>query len=227
MTGLPPQAGQRPTTERAGAGGHRRPRSDLHRCLRDATKALHHRLDHHPLLSALVRPGLTIDRYGDALQALQGVFAGAEPAIEDFLAVRPGLFDYRSRRKLPALQADLAALGRDPAPRALRCPAPASVADLIGLLYTVEGTSLGAYHIRRHLCRQGWDGRLPMRFLTADPDRTDGAWAEFLSFADRACAPGDPARAAQMAAAIFPAAIRHLDGSLPPSSGDRDRTVSS
>lgn len=186
-------------------------RSELHKDLREATKALHHRLDHHPLLAPLVRPGLTIGRYGDALDVLHDVFAAAESLIETFLAGHPGLFDYASRRKLPALRADLAALGRAPRNRPPSLPAPASIAELVGLLYAVEGTTMGARHIVRQLCRQAWDGRLPMRFFHGYGERTAALWNEFLAFADSRCPTADRPLAAATAASLFQAVMDHLD----------------
>lgn len=63
----------------------------LHHHLRQATKQLHHTIDHHPVLAPLVRPDLTPVQYGHALEALHGV--QVQVAILEFLARHPGLFD--------------------------------------------------------------------------------------------------------------------------------------
>jgi heme oxygenase len=46
-------------------------RSELHDQLRQAAKAPHRLVDHHPLLAPLIRSELTEKQYGDALAALQ------------------------------------------------------------------------------------------------------------------------------------------------------------
>lgn len=66
--------------------------------------------------------------------------------------------DYASsRRKLPALDADLACLGRDPKPLRQNLPAPVKPENLpqaLGLLYVIEGATLGGSVIRRALDAQ-------------------------------------------------------------------------
>ena len=185
-------------------------RSNLHDCLRQATKASHRRLDHHPLLAPLVRNDLTLAQYGDALAALYGVYAPLEKEIDAFLAIRPALFDYHRRRKLPALKDDLAALGRAPRKREMRYPAPTTIAELVGVLYTVEGSAMGGQSIARCLRRAGFDV-LPMRFFSGYGEDAEVRWREFLTFADETCAGADNPSAAATAASLFQAIKTHLD----------------
>lgn len=187
------------------------PRSDLHARLRLATKALHHLLDHHPVVAPLVRDDLTLDQYGDALAALHGVYAPLEAGIDAFLKTMPGLFDYNPRRKLPALQDDLAKLGRRPWSRQISHTTPARVAELVGVLYTVEGTTMGGQHILRCLRQRNFD-RLPTRFFSVYGDQTDSLWGDFLAFADRACPAAEHRRAEATALALFQAVKTYLDG---------------
>lgn len=121
--------------------------SQLHRVLRDATKLSHHALDRHPLLAPLLTRELTVMQYGAALAALHGVYAQAEDVCLSFLDEHPGLFDYRSRRKLPALELDLAELGRTGVPSRMEFTAPQNIGALIGILYTIEGSTHGGQFI--------------------------------------------------------------------------------
>jgi heme oxygenase len=82
--------------------------STLHQQLRLATKEPHHALDHHPLMARLLAPDISRREYGDALVAMHGVVASAEAALLAYLSHHPALFDYAPRRKLAALEADLA-----------------------------------------------------------------------------------------------------------------------
>ncbi len=187
--------------------------SELHRQLRMATKLPHHSLDHHPVLAPLLRPDLSVIQYGDALAALHGIYAQAEAWIFDFLAQNPGLFDYRPRRKLPALAADLAALGRSPVRFCGKfSPAP-GIGALIGILYTLEGSSQGGQFIARNL-RALHDGKLPIEFFSGAGDRSRENWEGFLRFAETACPRSEYAAAADTAAALFRAIRDHLDRAL-------------
>jgi heme oxygenase len=185
-------------------------RSELHDKLRQVAKAPHRLVDHHPLLAPLLRNDLTEGQYGDALAALHGVYAPLEAGIDDFLKIRPELFDYHTRRKLPSLNDDLAELGRLPGEREMRYPVPATIAELVGVLYTVEGSAMGGQSIARCL-RQGGLDRLPMRFFSGHGEHADARWLEFLAFADASCPAADCGSAAMTVASLFQAIKKHLD----------------
>ena len=75
---------------------------DLHALLRQQTADLHRRLDSAPALLTLMRPGLTLSGYAEALRRYEAAHAGVEPALQALApACPPGLPPYRSR--LPAL----------------------------------------------------------------------------------------------------------------------------
>ncbi len=166
---------------------------ELHNALRDATKVLHHRLDHHPLLLPLMRPDLTIRQYGDALLAFYALLKPLEADIEGFLAAHPGLFDYDDRRKSPLLESDINAIGRlDPADIAYH---PCwqgqplhSIAELIGVLYCTEGSMLGTQVIVRQL-----RSSLPpaaasaICYFSGYGAATESRWLGFWEFANRHC----------------------------------------
>lgn len=184
--------------------------SALHCRLREATRAPHHTLDHHPLLAPLLDPRLSVAEYGNALAALYGAYAPAEAWILAFLERHPGLFDYRSRRKLPALEADLAALGRSAPDTRADVVAESNIGSLIGILYTLEGSTLGGQVIASKLMRLG-GAELPLRFFGGYGEASRQRWEEFLRFADTACPPGEYEAAASAAVALFGAFKNHLD----------------
>ena len=184
--------------------------SPLHAALRQATRLPHHALDHHLLLAPLVRPGADVVQYGNALAALHGIYAQAESAVFRFLAAHPGLFDYRSREKLPALDADLAALGRQPLPARAGGPELQSIGALIGVLYTVEGSTLGGQYIARNL-RQHPGAGLPMQFFSGYGENARQRWSEFLQFADANCPPNEIEAATSTAVLLFESIRVHLD----------------
>lgn len=184
--------------------------SELHALLRQATKKPHHELDHHPLLTPLLKAHLDIIEYGNALAALHGIYSMAEAWILEFLEQHPGLFDYGSRLKLPALDADLAILGRLPVPASQDFVAPPRVGALIGVLYTLEGSTQGGQFIARSL-RQHGPQDLPIRFFSGYGEMSQQRWNEFLEFADTQCPEDDYGVATATAVSLFGAIKTQLD----------------
>ena len=191
--------------------------STLHQQLRLATKEPHHALDHHPLMARLLAPDISRREYGDALVAMHGVIANAEATLLAYLSHHPELFDYAPRRKLPALEADLAALGRPPATAAVTLPPIDRTGALFGMLYTLEGATLGGQFIAAKLRQQG-AGDFPMQYYTVYGAQTRSNWLAFLELAEQRCPPADYACAAATAVALFDAIRVHLDTSHVPSS---------
>jgi heme oxygenase len=187
---------------------------DLHQRLRQATKQPHHVLDHHPVLAPLIRPDVSVAQYGDALAALHGVQASAEAAILVFLADHPDLFDYTVRRKLSALEADLAALGRRPQPLTNLFPSLHSQGALTGMLYTIEGATQGGQYIARNL-RQSALARFPLAFFDIYGDQSQQRWDEFLEFARR-CPQDQHDQSVATAVAMFKAIEHQMDACLKP-----------
>ncbi len=119
----------------------------LHARLREATAAAHDALERDLDWQARVA---TLPGYGDLLVRLRGFHAAYEPAIASALD-DPDFFD--PRRRLAALDADLAALDRN-ALKALATPASPRLDGAgagLGALYVLEGSTLGGAVIGRHV----------------------------------------------------------------------------
>jgi heme oxygenase len=178
--------------------------------LRQATKAAHHRLDHHPLLAALLDPAINYQCYGDALAALHGVFSAAES-----LVAKQEMDDFPYRSRTPALDADLAELGRIPFPFTGCLPAPDIAGAHIGLLYVLEGSALGGQVLARQL-RLALGAECPLRFFTGQGEiATASRWAAFWQYANHCCDPADFPVAEAAAIGLFAAFSQHLDTCLP------------
>jgi len=183
--------------------------SAMHWHLRQATKQPHHVLDHHPMLAPLLRADLTRQQYGNALAALHGIQQRAEDGILAFLDQHPGLFDYQSRRKVWALNADLAALGRESMEIAEHFPEPQSIGGLIGVLYAIEGSTQGGLMIAR-LLQALPIAPLPVAYFTVYGTASAQKWAEFLQFADRHSDKEELDIAAATAISAFDAIHAHM-----------------
>ena len=158
--------------------------------LRQHTHAHHVRLNRHPRPQQLVAADLPLAAYCDLLAVYHGYYAAIEPAIELCLTASGAAFDYAPRRKLPWLIEDLGCLAI--APRAARLPPAvqlltrlANLGEAIGVLYAIEGSTLGGQVIGRHLGRSlqigaGNGGR----FFAGYGKDTENRWQQFCQFAE-------------------------------------------
>lgn len=123
--------------------------------LKQATQAAHTQLEALVDAKALLDGSLGLEGYARLILGNYHWHQLIEPALLAAFADDDD-FDYRPRRKLPALEADLACLGLHP--QRLRAelspPEPASQAQALGLLYVIEGATLGGSVIRRALKQQ-------------------------------------------------------------------------
>ena len=147
---------------------------DLLQRLRDATRPAHAALEREMgLLSQIPsRAGMRA-----LLGRFHGFHAASEPALEAALADDQFLLP---RRRLDALRQDLMALGVPPEQIAA-LPRPA-LPDLqppgaaLGLLYVMEGSTLGGQMIARHLKAATW--LPPLRFFAGHGKQTAALWRE-------------------------------------------------
>ncbi len=131
--------------------------SSARQFLREATHAEHVRLNLHPLLSGITKPGYSLDRYQLVLIAYYHLYKAIEGGVERALGALHLPFLYAPRRKLPWIEEDLAQFGLDPESAAFQPKSPVGpvsypeAGDLVGVLYAIEGSSLGGKVISRHL----------------------------------------------------------------------------
>ncbi len=159
---------------------------DARQQLRRGTHDEHVRLNQHPMLLGLTRPGYPMARYRMLMAAYYHFYRAIEEGIEQS---GDAAFDYAPRRKLPWLQEDLAYLDIDPlaAENLPRQPlpdmTPEDVGELAGMLYTIEGSTLGGQVISRHLSvHHGLGPDCGGRFFSAYHHLTDQRWHEFQQF---------------------------------------------
>ena len=167
------------------------------------------------MLAPLIERELTVPQYGLALAALHGVYAQAETWVLEFLAEHPRLFDYQSRRKLPALESDLKTLGRSPLTCKMQFKAEVTLGALVGVLYVLEGSTQGGQFIARNL-KLIPGASLPIRFFSGYGDQSRQRWDEFLQFADSQCPLAEYEQAASTAVSVFDAIKTQLDSAYDP-----------
>lgn len=192
----------------------------IHQQLRCSTHGAHVRLNRHPLLGQLTRPALDILVYTHLLHLYLDFYRAIETVIHDYFAEGVEDFDYGERYKTDWLVQDLHHLGEVPADTRYRSPAlvfkkPKNKAELVGLLYPLEGSTLGGQLISRRLQENlGLAAGTGGRFFYGYGEDTAGRWAEFLDFAGRSVnSPGGIDQACAVARGVFNMLEEHLDGS--------------
>ncbi|MBS9403419.1 biliverdin-producing heme oxygenase [Halomonas sp. TRM85114] len=154
--------------------------------LREATHHDHHRLDRHPRLSRLLKSDLDPESYVDALVGLHGAQSSLEDAVrrglESRVVVLPAGEGYRLDERAPALRDDLERLGGKPFDGAFAPLAVPRLETLLGLLYVLEGSRLGARVIAKHV-RASLGPTVPLRFFAEAHGATH--WPSFITFAER------------------------------------------
>lgn len=156
----------------------------LQSLLRNATHAQHAAINRHAFIEGLTRPGFPLENYLALLRSYAALYRAAEPAIEQWLVSESSSFSYSRRRKLPWLIEDLAYFGTSPSPALYSAPVINSWGGLVGMLYGIEGSTLGGQVISRSLrVNLGIEKQSGGRFFFSYGEATRLMWDEFLSFA--------------------------------------------
>lgn len=192
--------------------------------VRAATRVAHSRLEQRlDIFSKLAAPRSRTQ----LVERFYGFHAGAERVLAPVLTTVPGI-DYPSRRRSPLIIRDLAALGAS-SPRTIELWTPrpvATIAEALGLLYVLEGSTLGGKVIRRRVLAEG--GTMHgLSFLDPYMEGSGERWQSFLSSVRREILPNDSdAVGGFIAAAImgFEHAERWLCGDAAPDIQTRTRS---
>jgi heme oxygenase len=164
---------------------------NLRSLLRLATHHHHEHLNQHPLLAGLLMPNSPRENYQKLLLAYFQIFQHLESKINDFLFRQPCAFDYAERCKLPWLLKDLAFFDTDPQ-RSKQVTSDKltwlkidNVGQLIGVLYTVEGSTLGGQFVSRRLAdHYGFTPTAGACFFHGYGDQTIPMWQAFICFSE-------------------------------------------
>ena len=154
--------------------------------LRSETRELHRRTEQ---ALDLPRSSASITPYASLLRRLLGFYEPLEASLfgsshfNDWAGGR-----LESRRKSPALRADIAILGPTPMPEVERCsyiPDLQSGLTLAGAWYVVEGATRGGQVISRHLDRQlGLTRQNGASFFDCYGEERERNWDEFCGLLD-------------------------------------------
>ncbi|WP_431061195.1 biliverdin-producing heme oxygenase [Pseudomonas abietaniphila] len=179
--------------------------------LRAATAAQHKALEAR---LPLTHPDLDRDAYQRIIQAYYGFHAPLQRQIERFHAPR---LAQPERQKVPALVKDLRALGLsdaqiDALPMCADLPPINGEADLLGVMYVMEGATLGGQVLRRIIAdRLAIDADSGGEFLDVYGRDTGRLWKAFLTRLADFDHPDDNPQVVESACATFALFARWLE----------------
>lgn len=148
--------------------------------------------------------------YTRLIEAYYGFYRPLENLLFQVAMTIPGL-DWLMRSKTPSLEADLYALGLDAAAidAIPLCPFPLqlrSIANVLGVLYVLEGATLGGQSLSSGLySRLGVDEHKGGRFFAVYGTSTLLMWHGFLACLYEVCDPVERAESVVAAQATFEA----------------------
>jgi heme oxygenase len=181
------------------------------RALREQTAALHERVER---VVGLPTRLAGVAGYADLLGRLYGFVQPVEQLLAGAVDCRAIGLDFEARRKAGHLRDDLTALGSsgatvDALPRCSRLPAVTGAADVFGVMYVMEGSTLGGRVVRRMVAdRLGLTPGHGCAYFAGYGDRVGPMWQEFCTALDRFAAAAPAGTGEQIVAA----AVGTFDG---------------
>lgn len=125
-------------------------KTDVMLALRAGTEEVHQRLESSGVFSCLMTDAVTVPQFVRALRAMMQFYAALEPRLKRGLQVHLPHYPYISR--FPLLQNDLRQLNdQSNIHEDGRLHSPPSKAATLGMLYVVEGSTLGGQVLAKHL----------------------------------------------------------------------------
>lgn len=156
--------------------------------LRQATHHHHVALNRNPMLSPIMEKRISLLEYKHLLQAYLPLYERLESIISRALADYLPEFDYSQRFKTAWLHQDLLVmtceLRNSVEIESYRPCEPSNASELIGLLYVLEGSTLGGQVISRLISQRFSIGaETGLRFFCGYGLQTQALWEEFISLA--------------------------------------------
>lgn len=129
---------------------------DIAQALKTFTQTHHHQIEQNPLTQAIVNQTITAENYQILLQKFLGYYTVIEQALQKINDWEKFGFDIKSRMKANWLKEDLLKLGKtkESIEQIAHCnniPNIQNMAEALGVLYVLEGSTLGGQILQRHL----------------------------------------------------------------------------
>jgi heme oxygenase len=158
--------------------------------LREQTAEAHRAIERNSFLLSLQAPELTPEQYCKILERYLGFFRPLERRLAEFRQMALLVSHFDERLRAPALVADLKAMNRSQAcidaladcEMLPNLPADPllKAAAAIGIVYVLEGSSLGGVMIGKQLSEHEFISPINTEFLAGRREKTGILWQEFL-----------------------------------------------
>ncbi len=153
--------------------------------IKDQTSAAHRALHECPLLGELVSPRLSLAKYVKILSSFYSFYHDYESILLQACADFP--YDAYARQKLPLLEQDAKALGvsLERSEGVFPLINLDDQAKVLGMIYVVEGSSLGGQVISKHLAQNlGLNAMHGAAYFHGYGSATGPRWRETQAFLD-------------------------------------------
>ncbi len=171
--------------------------------LKSATNDLHQQTEMLMPSAALVDGSLSLEAYRQLISSLYQIHFKIEHFLEKAVEEHPTLAAFYEN-KLPWLAEDLAAMGMAAPVVSSEIPAPPTgKAALAGMMYVLEGSTLGGQVILKGLRKNGALQGLPNRYYTGYGQLTGTKWRSFMEILESVVLPEEAAPAVEGANYAF------------------------
>lgn len=163
-------------------------RIELRSELRSATHDQHIKVNRHPLIEGLTKAGFPQRNYLALLRSYAPLYQALEAEFETCAESMKIPFSYSDRKKLPMIMQDLRYYNASPFESlSMQVPEIKSLGALVGVLYAIEGSTLGGQVISRSLEQHlGVNKESGAAFFNGYGDATKEKWVTFIQFAEAA-----------------------------------------
>ncbi len=167
--------------------------------LKEETRPMHDAIEKNPYLEQVTSDAISMEEYHKIIEAFWGYYAALEPKLfENATEQWLGEFNVPQREKLSLLKADLIAMGKHTEasiaeiPVCSNLPETNSSAKKLGILYVLEGSTLGGSVITRHLKSKLGDAvENCTQFYFPYGEMTGPNWKNFAMLVERSCTPDE------------------------------------
>jgi heme oxygenase len=149
--------------------------------LKTKTAIAHKKLENLPVSSSILSPKMKMQDYAHYLKLMYDVHANVEEKI--FPLLSPVIQDMKEREKKHLIEEDLAFLKNEkPVAATVFNTANLSVPFALGIVYVVEGSTLGGRFILKNLeIIPGLDNGKGVSYFTGYGNKTGSNWKNFLN----------------------------------------------
>jgi heme oxygenase len=154
---------------------------DFLNTLKSQTAVAHKRLEHLPVSSSILSPEMKTEDYAYYLKLMYDVHYDVEENI--FPLLSRNIHDLTERKKKHLIEEDLAFLNYNkPLPSPVFNTENTTIPFALGILYVVEGSSLGGRFILKNIeTIKGLDEGKGVSYFTGYDNKTGSHWKSFLN----------------------------------------------